>query len=934
MRRENPISVRIRAPSRGLVTRYPSESADQFRAGDYERTSVVAQNVRYEDGVIRNSPGYSTAELKVPVLETLVAHYRMDDPSLPGVRIDSTANHYDLMPSQVIIPGNVSSNGLGAYTFTAGSAHGLVTGDIVSIAGLILQANGNGAYTITVTSSTTFIYNSQPSGSTVTESGIASGTPIDINAVFQDAGKINKAIHWNGVPSHYATFQSAIPALFSGNFSVGFWFNQDLGGAAGFPLIMAPGFQITSVTGTSLRFQVWNGSSVISVDTPSTISSGTWYFVTFVYDNTAHTITAYLNTTASTPVSTTTGLAAHFSSFFSMGNNAYLSGFLIDSMSVWNGAITSGEVAALVNSGSGLDYPFQAGPYTLLFQGNLIGSVPNPLIGATGGDLQSLARSFDNTTNAYELTPTTIFTGNFPSTSFPWLATDFFNVDIFAQHDNIAQYWDPSTMSTRALPGLPVLDDMWDGTEAFFGHVLLWKDDRLKWSDRDDYTNWIPVGTTASSFIMTVASGGFTQPSPGGTVTINVNENPVTLGAVVGQFIFIQDIANTGQPYYNYYQITGSITTSSFQARLQDLTGVTPAADTISASSQILSLDANEAGETRVVGSKMNGEIFRVVAMGDYAYIFKERSIQSVQYVGPESGTFFIHPEVSDEGLLSRTAVLNLGDGRIIFMGHKELYLYTGGPQPKPVATQFTRQLIREIDRTRLQDIVMTHKETRHEVWVTYPIIGGQKTLVWNYFEDSASIDVYDPALGGITASADVDFSTDPPWLSLPDSLTWENMDGRISWLDMSNSSNDRILLLGVGDGQILVWGVTPARDPFPGSQYVCLSETMDFDLGEPDIFKYVDVVAIGLEILSDDSANTRLLYIQVGQRAGLGQSDNDIVWTAPTSVSTAGDQTYVVKVNPGGAGRYLRLRFYTQDSGVQFAISSFEIHCRPGGLY
>jgi len=53
-------------------------------------------------------------------------------------------------------------------------------------------------------------------------------------------------------------------------------------------------------------------------------------------------------------------------------------------------------------------------------------------------------------------------------------------------------------------------------------------------------------------------------------------------------------------------------------------------------------VDANEAGETRVIGSDVNGSIFNIVVLGDYAYIFKERSIQVMQYVGVTSGTFFI----------------------------------------------------------------------------------------------------------------------------------------------------------------------------------------------------------------------------------------------------------------------------------------------------
>jgi len=218
---------------------------------------------------------------------------------------------------------------------------------------------------------------------------------------------------------------------------------------------------------------------------------------------------------------------------------------------------------------------------------------------------------------------------------------------------------------------------------------------------------------------------------------------------------------------------------------------------------------------------------------------------------------------------------------------------------------------------------------------MSYPTVGGtQKTLIWNYVEDSCSFDAYDASLGGITAAADVDFTTDPPWYSLPDSLTWDNQDPTIDWLALAGASNDRILLLAFGDGEIVVWGgILGQVFNRNGRGYMSLTESQDYDFGEPDIWKYVDVAAFGLEITSPLISPSQI-FIQVGQRAGLGSSDANIVWTAPLAISVAGDITDIVKVNPGGAGRYLRLRIYSQDPDVSWEVSSYEIHTRPGGTY
>jgi hypothetical protein len=92
-------------------------------------------------------------------------------------------------------------------------------------------------------------------------------------------------------------------------------------------------------------------------------------------------------------------------------------------------------------------------------------------------------------------------------------------------------------------------------------------------------------------------------------------------------------------------------------------------------------------------------------------------------------------------------------------------------------------------------------------------------------------------------------------------------------------------------------------------------------------------VVVIGLTI-SAATNQTRTLYLQVGQRAGLGTPEDSILFTDPFPVSVSGNTSDVVRINPGGAGRYLRLRMFSQDADVEWAVSSFEIHCRPGGTY
>jgi len=323
----------------------------------------------------------------------------------------------------------------------------------------------------------------------------------------------------------------------------------------------------------------------------------------------------------------------------------------------------------------------------------------------------------------------------------------------------------------------------------------------------------------------------------------------------------------------------------------------------------------------------MNGPILKVLPQGDYAYIFKERSIQSMQYTGLGSGVFFIHNEVHGEGLISREAVCDRNDGAFVFLGHKELYVYQGGANLTPVCQQVTRQLFAELDRSRLGEVRVFHNEIRKEIWVAYPIAGSFRVLVWNYVEDSATLDDYAPE-DRITALGMASWSSDMTWDQFAAGQSWDALGNATSWDDLATGDGGYMPLMGAADGSLRIHGRVYNR---AGEGYLSVSQTMDFDLGEPDIWKYVDTVVLGLEVKSP-SVQPAYMTVRVGTQASL--SGADIKWTAPKQVLVNGQAPVPVKINPGGAGKYLRLEFSSTDPDVRWRVSSFEIHCRPGGLY
>lgn len=366
---------------------------------------------------------------------------------------------------------------------------------------------------------------------------------------------------------------------------------------------------------------------------------------------------------------------------------------------------------------------------------------------------------------------------------------------------------------------------------------------------------------------------------------------------------------------------------NGFKLKAESLTGRRGAGSSVASGLTMVTLDANEAGEAQIVGASDNGPIKQVVPLGDYAIIFKNRAVQAAQYVGRLSGTFFIRTEIRDEGLVGRNAFVRLSDNRLVFLGNRELYDYRGGSNLTSVCMQYTRTLFSEMDFSRIDEIVMHHREARNEVWVVFPVRGGQKVLVWNYVEDTATLDDYSGSFSDFSAVGQTRWSTDPTWVNFGTTL-WSQISDTTYWNTLIGSGEESNTLIASGDGQILIHGTEFNRD---GAAYTCSCETMDHDFGDPDAVKYVDAVAVQLQIPNVDPTATKILYVQAGTKMN---ADSSVSWGTAQTLYVQGDGQSLTKVNPGGSGRFVRLRFYSEDADVEWRISGYEIHARKGNTY
>lgn len=371
----------------------------------------------------------------------------------------------------------------------------------------------------------------------------------------------------------------------------------------------------------------------------------------------------------------------------------------------------------------------------------------------------------------------------------------------------------------------------------------------------------------------------------------------------------------------------------AIKVSLEELTGSTPDGDTMAAGSIFDTMEANEAGELENTGGKINGPIWQVIDMGEYAYIFKERSIQSIQYSGRPS-IFFIRSEQSDEGLLGKYTWVSLGQERIFFLGHKELYEYTGGSALKPVAIEYSKQLLQEINLNRVDEAWMYHNEVEHEVWLCYPIgVECLKILIYNYVDNSCTIDDYTAEIGGLTAAGAWDWTQDIRWSDVPGS--WD--DQTLDWDEFVGEGKERLTILGVKEGYagnledqpgLLIHGRVYNRG---GLAYQCTANTVSFEADDPAVWKYIDTVQISLYIKVILENGPYRLKVRVGTQANF---DDTIYWTDTDYIEASGNGNMTTKINLHASGRFLYLNFFSDQLNIEWRVTSFTLMGRVGGTY
>jgi hypothetical protein len=515
MRRPTPMKVTVKAPSRGLVTRVPSELADVMDEKDAKRPFVEAQNVRFEDGVVAAAPGYEKVTLSGAngLLNGLVAHWRFDEASAPFT--DSTPNAIDF---------TASSN---EYYDVASGGYPTGTGGALGRAVRSTNEFGSAYGTLTV-------------DDTLCNMGGESFTIVGWVRADDLADELR--LIGRGLTTGH-------PAGYDGGFLSATYDEDEL----------MPFEWDVRLSGSVLKFCVCDALvSATAVNSSVTMTEGVWYFFAAVHTQGVG-ISIRVNATTVSAAHTTgvRGFSNSVLNVFSVTTDLQPTASL-DSVSVYNVSLTTPQLDALYNSGAGLDYPFLGGPIRFAWQANYLQADPYPLLIGTDTQMYSGTKDFTASPRGYSIALTSLYTH--PSSASEggnWSAVDFYNKVVFTQALVPPQYWTTGT-TTAVVPGLPT-GDTYDGVTAFQNHLLLWKDLSLYWSDLNDFSVWVPVANTIASYSFTTEAS-FSQPAaasstPVPPLTGAVYVTPYPDGLTVGQYLKIDESATTSPAYYNFYEL-------------------------------------------------------------------------------------------------------------------------------------------------------------------------------------------------------------------------------------------------------------------------------------------------------------------------------------------------------------------------------------------
>jgi len=319
------------------------------------------------------------------------------------------------------------------------------------------------------------------------------------------------------------------------------------------------------------------------------------------------------------------------------------------------------------------------------------------------------------------------------------------------------------------------------------------------------------------------------------------------------------------------------------------------------------------AGDNYLTSSK--AQIIDGLQLRDLFVIYKTHAIHTMRLVGGQSTMKFEKIHINS-GLLAKNCVQEF-KGMHFVVSDGDIVLFDG-QSIKSIADKRVRSTIfGDIDPVNFRNSYVARYDRQDEMWVCYPTRGNtwaNKAAIWNWKDDTWTFIALNESRHIASGQANKgSFTYDSPQAA----ITYDSPGAQIPYAPISdNPTTDT--LVSATSGQLGILDDT--FDSF-GIPMVSSLEKRTMDLGS-DSVKIVKSISPRIT-----AATGTIVYIRVGYQF---HPDDEIIWST--------EQQYIVGVDRKSdftvKGRYISVRFRTQDLATNWKLHSFFIDAAQSGQY
>ncbi len=319
------------------------------------------------------------------------------------------------------------------------------------------------------------------------------------------------------------------------------------------------------------------------------------------------------------------------------------------------------------------------------------------------------------------------------------------------------------------------------------------------------------------------------------------------------------------------------------------------------------------AGDAYLTSTK--GHIIDGLPLRDMFVIYKTHAIHTMRLVGGQSVMQFEKVQINS-GLLAKNCVQEF-KGMHFVVSDGDVVLFDG-QSIKSIADKRVRtEIFANMDTVNFINSYVARYDRQDEMWVCYPTIGNEwanKAAIWNWKDDTWTFRELIESRHIASGQANKDsFTYDSPQAA----VTYDDPSMKIPYAPTSNNPTTDTLVTATN----LKLGVIDESFNSYGVPMVSSLEKLTMDLGTDDI---KIVKSVSPRITADIGTK---VYISVGSQFN---PDDVITWMPEVMYVVGIDRKSDIILK----GRYISVKFRTQDLDANWRLHSFHIDAAVSGGY